>query len=143
MSQLETSSLAATTSCDHFAGGACRAKLAQCSFKCPVERCRQRRAARAASSAASRSGHLAVSSDSPTAAESPTAELPIDKSALEGPQLSFRDSVSSLSDSQDGDMGVIGQQPTGIIFLMTFATQSPVPRQLTCNMAYVYDSTIP
>ena len=103
---------AATTSFDYFAGGACRAKLAQCSFKCPVERCRQRRAARAASSAASRSGDLAVSSKSPTAAESP-----IDERVLAGPQLSMRDSVSSMSDSQDGDMGVMDQQPTGTSLL--------------------------
>ena len=126
--QLRTSSSpAATTSCDHFVGGACRAKLAQCSFKCPVERCRQRRAARAASSAASRSGHLAVSSDSPTAAESPS-----DRSVHEGPQFSFRDSVSSMSDSQDGDMGAVGQQPTGTFFLVTLQAQCCV--QLTCNI---------
>lgn len=121
-----SSSSAATTFFDYYAGGACRAKLAQCSFKCPVERCRQRRAARAASSVASRSDDLAVSSKSPTAVESPTAESPIDERVLAGPQLSMRDSVSSMSDSQDGDMGVMDQQSTGIFFLVPMQAQRPV-----------------
>lgn len=88
-----------------------------------MERCKQRRAARAASLAASRAGDLAVSSESPTAAESPTAESPSAESLSgdrfdNGSQLSMRESVSSLSDSQDGDMGAIDQQSVGNVFFL-------------------------
>ena len=47
----------------------------------------------------------------------------------------MRDSVSSMSDSQDGDMSVMGQQPTGIVLPFDVAdTKSCALWQLTCNM---------
>ena len=97
---------------ERFAGDTCCAKLAQCTFKCPIERCKQRRAARAASLAASQAG----TDESPTALESPSAESPSAESPKE-PQLTWTESTSSMSDSQDGDLGVISQQPVGIVFL--------------------------
>ena len=97
------------------AGGACRAKLGQCILKCPMERCKQRKAARAASLAASQAGDLGAATSAAVDSDSLPAESPAAASMLEGPQLSLRDSISSLGDSQDGDLDVIGQQPTGVV----------------------------
>ena len=84
-----------------------------------MERCKQSRAARSASLAASEAAGLAAAGDAAVAAaESPRAESPhAEPAAVEGmlerPQLSMRESVSSMSDSQEGDMDEIHQQPTG------------------------------
>lgn len=99
--------------------------MAQCTFKCPLERWEQRRAARAASLAASRAG----SSELPTApeppnAESPSAESPSADSIPKRRHLARMESMSSMSDSQDGDLGVISQQPIGKMLLSTIVTAS-------------------
>ena len=88
------------------AGGACRAKIgAQCMLRCPREALRQRREQKAAAAGA------AAAADEPPQDESPHAESLATESPLSMPQLSMRESISSVDDSQDGEVD-LGQEST-------------------------------
>ena len=75
-------------------------------LRCPREALRQRREQKAAATAA-----VSAASDDSLQAESPSAESPAADSPFSKPQLSMRESVSSIDDSQDGEVDV-GQEST-------------------------------
>ena len=87
----------------------CRAKLgAQCILKCPIEKRKRRRALAAAAAEAAAKGEPppaeAAAAEGAAGGESPPEGL--------SRQLSLRESISSLDDSQDGDMEM-GQENLG------------------------------